>query len=221
MPPRRSLRRYRKPSTTPKTCKAALYDEIHRLYRKAGEPSTRKIAEKAEKIISHTTICNVIRHPNDKQSWLNWTNVEPIIKALGGDVEFVHELWSKARDEEDDKTTGEDNKAADEHVTVRPGTRIPAPRPPPGAASEDLSENEPVTLGIWEHPDLPILKRWLVRLDDAVLLGQPIALLETSPVGQFEFTAPCSGIIVAFGIEREKEIFPNDIIVIIRRNPMD
>lgn len=76
----------------------ALFDELRRLHRLAGEPSTRDLARKiGPGMISHTTVHSALRGPRVPR----WPVLELLVEPLGGDCKRIKELWLAARDIED------------------------------------------------------------------------------------------------------------------------
>jgi len=71
-----------------------LIDELNDLRIRAGDLSTRDIARATRNKISHTTVHKVLRKSNAAPPW---DQVEAIVGALRGDVEFFRDLWIKAR----------------------------------------------------------------------------------------------------------------------------
>lgn len=83
-----------------------LLAELRRLYRTAGEPSSRRIAQLTGRAISHTTVIKVIR--GDQRP--KWGPLEVIVIALGGDVEHFRVLWVRACESADDSKPTEQQK---------------------------------------------------------------------------------------------------------------
>ncbi|WP_345566632.1 ATP-binding protein [Nonomuraea rosea] len=79
----------------------ALLDDLRKqlkhLHRQAGEPSTRSIATRTNRQISHTTVHMVLqcrKLPRREQ-------LDRVVEALGGDVQPFRELWVAIRDAQD------------------------------------------------------------------------------------------------------------------------
>ncbi|SNY74092.1 glycosyltransferase family 4 protein [Paractinoplanes atraurantiacus] len=72
---------------------ARLRAQIRELHLHDGEPSTRTIAGRTGKAISHTTVAKVLRAPTLPA----WGQVELVVEALGGDIEAFRLLWIAAR----------------------------------------------------------------------------------------------------------------------------
>jgi hypothetical protein len=72
-----------------------LFDELLRLYRLAGEPSTRTLAKAVG--FGHATVHVALRGPRVPR----WGLLELLVEALGGDVDRFRQLWIDARDAED------------------------------------------------------------------------------------------------------------------------
>src|SRR2546423_1015982 len=82
------------PTRTRPAAVRTLCAELQRLYRAAGEPSTRSIAQRLGKgVLSHTSVHGVLRHPHER-----WGSLELVVECLGGDRDRFHELWVAARD---------------------------------------------------------------------------------------------------------------------------
>lgn len=74
-----------------------LRQRIQRLYRQAGEPSTRVLAARLGRAVSHTTVSAVLRCRRNPR----WGQLELVVEALGGDPESIRPLWIAIRDAED------------------------------------------------------------------------------------------------------------------------
>lgn len=206
---------------------ADLYQVLHRLYRDATEPSSRRIAKKAGQIgksISHATVCNVLSRP-DKPAWRTWSNVEPIILALEGDLESVRFLWSEARDAEDSNATASTAGIPQTQMLIDTARRLPPQvsravpqklRQMVRSAEQHAALDVSVTM-IWEHPDLPVLREWLVQVGDEVRSGADIAVLETDLAGRFYLEAPCSGTVIAIMARTGSEIDRSKALATIRQ----
>lgn len=111
-----------------------LTEELRRLHRSAGEPSTREIAKKTAGAISHTTANRVLR------SGLlpKWGPLEMVVEALGGDAGRFIELWVSARDSLDDKSPKEPQPA--------PVSNLPGARTEP--ESTDVDPEGPIGSGL-------------------------------------------------------------------------
>jgi TIR domain len=72
---------------------AALFAALREIHRRAGEPSTRKVAQGAGGI-SHTTVAAVLRGTTVP----TWPVLEKIVKYLDGDIELFRQLWADTRD---------------------------------------------------------------------------------------------------------------------------
>lgn len=84
------------PPTTPPNGGSALQvlrNRIQQLHLHTGELSTREIARRAGKGISHTTAHAVLRCLKRPQ----WGQLELVVEALGGDVEEFRALWITSR----------------------------------------------------------------------------------------------------------------------------
>ncbi len=66
---------------------------LRQLYLRKGEPSTRSVARDTGKQISHDTVNRMLKGSDLPQ----WTSLEFVVKALGGDVETFRNLWVAAR----------------------------------------------------------------------------------------------------------------------------
>ena len=64
--------------------------ELHLL---AGEPSVRDIARLTGHALSSATVHRVLTQPEVPR----WGTLEPVVEALGGDVESFRHLWISAR----------------------------------------------------------------------------------------------------------------------------
>lgn len=204
---------------------ADLYEKLHQLYRRAGEPGSRKIARRTGEAVSHATVCNVLSRP-DKPAWRNWANVEPIILALGGDSDSLHDLWSRARDAEDSDATPSTAGIPQTQAFIDPLLRLPRQvsdvvpkklRQIARSAEQHAALDVSVTLMIWEHPDLPELMEWLVEVGDEVRSGANIAVLETPIAGRFFLQAPCSGTVIAIMVSAGREIGRYEALATIRK----
>jgi trehalose 6-phosphate synthase len=70
-----------------------LLAELRELHLRAGEPSTRRIADGIGKLVSHTTVHGMLR--STKLPRLE--HLLPVVTWLGGDPERFRELWLAAR----------------------------------------------------------------------------------------------------------------------------
>lgn len=94
-----------------------LFDELRRLHRSAGEPSTRTLAKAVAH--GHATVHTALRGPRVPR----WGLLELLVEELNGDVEYFKQLWIAARDFEDPH---------DRHL------------PPVGTGAQAEPRNEPV-----------------------------------------------------------------------------
>lgn len=85
--------RYRRKLPEPGAPCHDLLVALRELHLHAGEPSTREIERSAGRAISHETINRVLR----SGSLPRWRSLEPVVKALEGDVETFRALWVSAR----------------------------------------------------------------------------------------------------------------------------
>ena len=76
---------------------AKLRNRLQRLYRHAGEPSTREVSRRTSKAISHTTVHGVLRCAKIPR----WGQLELIVEALHGDIDEFRALWIMVRDAAD------------------------------------------------------------------------------------------------------------------------
>jgi trehalose 6-phosphate synthase len=74
-----------------------LFDRLHELHLRAGQPSLRTMVQGIEGGPSRGTIANVFKGPGVGR----WEYIEKIVDLLGGDVSWFHELWVRAQDAED------------------------------------------------------------------------------------------------------------------------
>jgi DNA-binding CsgD family transcriptional regulator len=103
----------------------ALFDELRRLHRHAGEPSTRDLARRMGKaVVSHATVHSALRGPRLPR----WQVLELVVEELHGDVENVRELWLRAREAEDQGDSPQDSPP----TFVEPRPLPVEPDPPPG-----------------------------------------------------------------------------------------
>jgi hypothetical protein len=72
-----------------------LFDELRRLHRTAGEPSTRTLAKAVAH--GHATVHAALRGPRVPR----WGLLELLVEQLDGDVGHFKQLWVDARDFED------------------------------------------------------------------------------------------------------------------------
>jgi trehalose 6-phosphate synthase len=71
-----------------------LFDQLHELHLRAGEPGVRQIATGIGRgVLSYTTVHNVFRGPKVPK----WGHLDLIVEQLGGDRETFHTLWTAAR----------------------------------------------------------------------------------------------------------------------------
>jgi tetratricopeptide (TPR) repeat protein len=76
----------------------SLFEELHALYRRAGEPSTRVLARSlGTGVLSHTTVHAVLNGRRVPR----WGPLELVVGQLGGDIEQFRQLWLAARAAED------------------------------------------------------------------------------------------------------------------------
>jgi len=98
----------------------SLHKAIERLWRQAGYPSSRKVAERTGREVSHVTVANVLRgvgHPT-------WSTVAATARALGVSdtgLESLRDLW-----EEDwgSRTPARRHPRIKEGLVVRPGDTL-------------------------------------------------------------------------------------------------
>ena len=76
---------------------AELRNRLRVLYRHNGEPSTREIARRTGKAISHTTANVVLRCEKIPR----WGQLEQVVEALGGDTDEFRQLWIAVRNAAD------------------------------------------------------------------------------------------------------------------------
>ena len=73
---------------------AELFDRLHELHFRAGEPGMRQIAAGlGAGVMSHTTVHNLFRGPKVPR----WGRLELVVEQLDGDVEVFKQLWQAAR----------------------------------------------------------------------------------------------------------------------------
>jgi trehalose 6-phosphate synthase len=71
-----------------------LFDQLHELHLRAGEPGVRQIATGIGRgVLSYTTVHNVFRGPRVPK----WGHLDLIVEQLGGDRETFHTLGTAAR----------------------------------------------------------------------------------------------------------------------------
>ncbi|WP_439658620.1 WD40 repeat domain-containing protein [Lentzea sp. HUAS TT2] len=71
-----------------------LFDRLHELHLRAGEPGLRQIAaDLGIGVVSHATVHNVFRGPRVPK----WGYLDLIVEVLGGDSAEFHALWLAAR----------------------------------------------------------------------------------------------------------------------------
>jgi peptide deformylase len=107
----------------------ALRDRLRWLHRNDGEPSTREIARRTGRAISHTTVNGVLRCAKTPK----WDQLELVVEALHGDRAEFHALWVAVRDHEDDRSP------AAPSGTPEPST-IPETDPATGSLREWLGK---------------------------------------------------------------------------------
>ncbi|MFE2409993.1 Crp/Fnr family transcriptional regulator [Kitasatospora sp. NPDC059408] len=73
---------------------AALREQLQRLHRQAGEPSTRELAERLDRRLSHDTVHRALR----ARTLPKWSTVEALVVALDGDPDTFSGLWADARE---------------------------------------------------------------------------------------------------------------------------
>ncbi|MEU6729081.1 WD40 repeat domain-containing protein [Nonomuraea wenchangensis] len=113
-----------------------LRGSLKRLHRESGEPSTREIARRTGRVISHTTVSLVLQCRKNPR----WQLLEIIVQALDGDVEEFRQLWISVRDSEDDQ---DDHKAS-------PKANRPAQHEAYGARPIDLTAHSSLHSGsVW------------------------------------------------------------------------
>jgi hypothetical protein len=83
-------------SDEPAAAPAALADRLARLreqiqtaHLRAGRPSYREISRSTGHAVSHTTVSKIIRCDGPPA----WASLEPVLNALGADVDTARELW--------------------------------------------------------------------------------------------------------------------------------
>lgn len=72
-----------------------LHRRIEHLHRENGKPSTREIARRTGRAVSHATVGEILRGERVPR----WQSLEPVVRALYGDVREFHRLWLHADDE--------------------------------------------------------------------------------------------------------------------------
>lgn len=70
-----------------------LQNAIQDLYRQAGCPSLRQIADRTSGAVSHMAVSNIVHHPGPRPRWVT---VAQVIKALGGDPADYLDLFTAA-----------------------------------------------------------------------------------------------------------------------------
>jgi WD40 repeat protein len=83
--------------TEPNDTLSELRERLQRLHRENGEPSTREIARRTCKAISHTTVAGVLHCAKSPR----WGQLELVVEALGGNADEFHRLWVADRDSAD------------------------------------------------------------------------------------------------------------------------
>src|SRR5207244_2586774 len=90
-----------------------LFNVLHELHLRAGEPSMREIARMSGKL-SHDTAHRVLTQPHCPP----WRPLEEVVIALRGDEQRLFSLWMAAR-------LAEDNSERQLETTTSPS--VPAP----------------------------------------------------------------------------------------------
>jgi hypothetical protein len=108
---------------------------LRRLHRDKGEMPYRKLARLAG--ISHDPIARALR---SGERLPRWSTLEPVIDALGGDVEMFLQLWAAAEDQREPIPRSEEALEADDPETAGDESVIPEPATveEAQAAQEDL-----------------------------------------------------------------------------------
>lgn len=75
---------------------------IEHLHRENAKPSTREIARRAGHAVSHVTVGDILRGERVPR----WQSLEPVVKALHGDVLEFRRLWLEADDERNEAREG-------------------------------------------------------------------------------------------------------------------
>ncbi|WP_203927889.1 EsaB/YukD family protein [Virgisporangium ochraceum] len=104
---------------------SVLRRELRILHRHGGEPSTRQIARQTNAAMSHTTANAVIRCVKCPR----WGQLELVVEALGGDVEYFRGLWINVRNSEDpldlrphERGVGTEAEKNDSYAGAMPGS---------------------------------------------------------------------------------------------------
>lgn len=72
-----------------------LHRGIEHLHRESGKLSTREIARRTGRVVSHATVGEILRGERVPR----WQSLEPIVRVLQGDVREFRRLWLRADDE--------------------------------------------------------------------------------------------------------------------------
>ncbi|WP_155543471.1 WD40 repeat domain-containing protein [Amycolatopsis camponoti] len=84
-------------AVTPAGPITVLFDRLHELHLRAGEPGLRQIARDIGiGVLSHATVHNAFTGPRVPK----WGYLELIVETLGGDTALFHTLWLAARQAE-------------------------------------------------------------------------------------------------------------------------
>jgi hypothetical protein len=128
------------PQPVPEGPVRRLFEEIRRLHRTAGEPSTRTLAKATAH--GHATVHAALRGPKVPR----WGLLELLVEHMGGNVAQFKQLWVDARDFEDPHERQAPNPT---HAIVEPDAEMPVNQStrddtgrPPVAASQPM----PLTL---------------------------------------------------------------------------
>jgi trehalose 6-phosphate synthase len=164
---------------------AELFDRLHHLHLRAGEPGVRQIANGIGRgVISYTTVHNVFRGPRVPR----WGYLELIVEQLNGDVEAFRQLWMAARQEELENPV----RSSGENLTpVSPEDREPisASSVPVAGAGHDfviVMHRLPSHAGTTgeRRDSVPVGLSNLAQSIDGVLVGWPGG--QSAPEGRTE-----------------------------------
>lgn len=130
----------------------ALFRELTRLHRLAGEPSSRTIARAVA--LSHATVHAALRGPKVPR----WDVLDLVIEQLGGDKNEVLRLWVAARDAED-------------HHRRFPSVPNSGPTTTVSGRAAKVSEQEPLTVDRLQHSLTRLDIRFTIDPDSSALLA--------------------------------------------------
>ncbi|HEY6798412.1 MAG TPA: gamma-glutamylcyclotransferase family protein, partial [Kineosporiaceae bacterium] len=111
---------------------ARLREQIRTAHLRAGRPSYREISRSTGHAVSHTTVSKIIRCDCPPA----WASLEPVLNALGADVDTIRELWVALHQPEAAPAGLQADATAPSAPTGPAATDGPPDQPDPSAAAQ-------------------------------------------------------------------------------------